>query len=89
MKDLLVVRFLDNAYLPFRMRLFAQTTLLTLCTIFMVAHAVTSLGNNLHDSVNIGDSSSISLDLKTFYFLWKSVLHSYVSYSQLTKNFSL
>ena len=33
----------------------------------MVAHAVTSLGNNLHNGVNIGDSCSISLDLKTFY----------------------
>ena len=28
--------------------------------------AVTSLGNNLHDGVNIDDSWSISLDLKTF-----------------------
>ena len=60
-KDLWDVRFLDNAYLPFKMHLLAQAAVFTMRYVYgsacsYINDAVTSLGNNLQDGVNVGDS---------------------------------
>ena len=60
-KALRDVGFLDNAYLPFKMRLLAQAAVFTMCYFYgsacsYINDAVTSLGNNLQDGVNVGDS---------------------------------
>ena len=59
--DLLDVIFLDNAYLPFRMRLLAQSAVFTMRYFYgsacsKINGTVTSLGNNNHNGINIGDS---------------------------------
>ena len=59
--DLLDVIFLDNAYLPFRMCLLAQAAVFTMRYFYgsacsKINDTVTSLGNNIHNGINIGVS---------------------------------
>jgi len=47
----------------------------------MVAHAVTSLGNNLHNGVNIGDFSRFE-DILHLYYQIHALLWIYHAYTQ-------